>query len=57
MRRGKATLLWLIISVSAGALISYLADLSFWICVPIAAVAFLLNGWLADREDNGKFND
>ena len=57
MSRGKATLAWLLISISVGALGSHLLNLNFWLCAIIVAVALALNGWLADREDRGKFNE
>jgi hypothetical protein len=57
MPQWKATIIWLVIAAIAARIVSHLSDLNFWICLPIAAAALALNGWLADREDRGKFND
>jgi hypothetical protein len=57
MSKAKATLVWANISIVVGSTGSCLFDQSFWVCVGMVAVALLLNGWLADQEDRGKFND
>ena len=57
MSKWKATIIWLVIAAIAAGIVSHLSGLSFWICLPLAAAALALNGWLADREDRGKFND
>lgn len=55
--RLKSTLVWLAISMLAGALGSYLLGLGFWASTLIVGLALITNGLVADWEDRGKFND
>jgi hypothetical protein len=57
IRRLKLLVIWLSICSLVGAVFSYFSGKSFWIGVILAGFALLLNGWLADREDHGNFND
>lgn len=55
--RLKLTLIWLAISLLAGAGAYYLFELNFWLSALIAGLALIANGVLADREDRGTFTD
>jgi uncharacterized membrane protein len=55
--RVKATLIWAVIPISVGAILNYLFGLGFWFCTIMVAISLVLNGWLADHEDKGTFND
>lgn len=49
-------MLWLIISLLAGALGSYLFNIKFWIASLIAGLALVVNGLIADWEDFRRHN-
>ena len=57
MSRTKATFFWALILIAVGALVGKLLNMNFWASVALVAAALTLNGWLADREDRGTFND
>jgi hypothetical protein len=55
--RLKYTLIWLAVSLLAGASASYFLKLGFLPSALIAGVALIANGLLANWEDRGTFND
>lgn len=55
--RLKPTLVWLAISLLAGASGSYFLGLGFWPTALIVGLALVANGLLADWEDRGTFNE
>lgn len=57
MKSMLSAVLWIGASVAIGLGLSYLTDLNPWLCILITMLALKLNGWLAYREDRGKFND
>lgn len=51
MRRASYALIWLAISLLAGAAGSYFLDVSFWAASLIAGVGLVANGLIAEWED------
>ena len=51
MKRLVYTLIWLVISLLAGALGNYLFKVNFWVASLIAGVALIANGLIAEWED------
>lgn len=51
MKRLVSALIWLFISLAAGALGHYFFRVNFWVASLIAGLALLANGLLADWED------
>jgi hypothetical protein len=45
------TLIWLVISLLAGALGNYFFEVDFWIASLIAGLALIANGLIAEWED------
>jgi hypothetical protein len=52
MKRLLYAFAWLVISLLAGAVGSYLFNVSFWIASLIAGLALIANGLIADWEDH-----
>jgi hypothetical protein len=57
MDRVKYPVVWLTISMLAGALGRYFFELEFWSATLIAGLALIANGLIATWEDRGTFND
>lgn len=55
--RLKPTLVWLAISLLAGAFGRYFFGLGFWSTALIVGLSLIANGLLADWEDRGTFNE
>ena len=55
--RLKPTLVWLTISLLAGAFGRYFLGLGFLVSALIAGLSLIANGLLADWEDRGTFNE
>ena len=51
MKRLVYTLIWLLISLLAGALGNYLFKVNFWVAALIAGLALIANGLVAEWED------
>lgn len=51
MKRLVYTLIWLVISLLAGALGNYLFNVNFWVASLIAGAALIVNGLIAEWED------
>jgi hypothetical protein len=51
MKRFVCTLIWLVISLLAGAVGDYLFKVNFWLASLIAGLALLANGLIAEWED------
>ncbi|MBV8115413.1 MAG: hypothetical protein JO142_17390 [Burkholderiales bacterium] len=51
MKRALYTVVWLAISLLAGAMGSYLFNINFWVASLIAGVALIANGLIAELED------
>ncbi len=51
MQRVLYTLIWLVISLLAGAVGNYLFKVNFWVASLIAGLALIANGLIAEWED------
>lgn len=51
MKRLFYTLIWLVISLAAGALGNYFFNVNFWVASLIAGLALIANGLIAEWED------
>lgn len=51
MKRMLYTLIWLVISLLAGAVGNYLFNVNFWVASLIAGIALIVNGLIAEWED------
>ena len=57
MKRLHYTLIWLVISLLAGAAGNYLFNINFWVASLIAGMALIVNGLLAEWEDRRRDDD
>lgn len=54
MRKIIPIMIWVAISLLAGAVGSYFFELSFWLSSLIAGMALIINGLIAEWEDRDK---
>lgn len=57
MKRLFYTLIWLAISLLAGAAGNYLFNVNFWVASLIAGMALIVNGLIAEWEDRRRDGD
>jgi hypothetical protein len=57
MKRLLYTLIWLAVSLLAGAAGNYLFNVNFWVASLIAGMALIVNGLIAEWEDRRRDGD